>query len=146
MFDLFPRLAERRRQAAGTMSGGEQQMVTIARALMLGPRLLLLDEPSLRLAPLVAVEVFAWLREVNAESISILLVEQNVRMAMELSTRTYVLELGRIVAAGPSGEVARDPTSRSSSSDCPAGRIDAIPATGNDGPVKGEESAARRRG
>jgi branched-chain amino acid transport system ATP-binding protein len=108
VFDLFPRLSERRHQEAGTMSGGEQQMLALGRAHMLGPRLLLLDEPSLGLAPRLVTELFARLREVNAEGISMLLVEQNVKMAMRLSARTYVLELGRIVAAGPSGKLAED--------------------------------------
>jgi branched-chain amino acid transport system ATP-binding protein len=108
VFELFPRLAERRHQQAGTMSGGEQQMLAIGRAHMLKPRLLLLDEPSLGLAPRLVAELFVRLREINEEGIAVVLVEQNVRMAMRQSTRTYVLELGRIVAAGASSELAAD--------------------------------------
>jgi branched-chain amino acid transport system ATP-binding protein len=101
VFDLFPRLAERRRQVAGTLSGGEQQMCAIGRALMSRPRLLLLDEPSLGLAPVTARTIFDNLRRLNAAGTTMLLVEQNVRRALELSHRAYVLENGRIALDGP---------------------------------------------
>ena len=113
VFSLFPRLSERERQKAGTMSGGEQQMLAIGRALMAQPKLLLLDEPSLGLAPLLAREIFAVVRRVNAEGVAILLVEQNVRGALRLAARGYVLETGRVVASGASDGLAVDPRIRS---------------------------------
>jgi branched-chain amino acid transport system ATP-binding protein len=108
MFRLFPRLEERSRQSAGTLSGGEQQMLAIARALMSRPRLLLLDEPSLGLAPLIVREIFAIIRELNREGMTILLVEQNARLAMQHSRRTYVLEAGQVTISGPSAELIDD--------------------------------------
>ena len=106
---LFPILARRREQRAGSMSGGEQQMLAIGRALMGGPRLLLLDEPSLGLAPLVVAQVFAALRALNAGGLSILLVEQNARQALAATHRAYVIEQGRVVHEGDSAALARDP-------------------------------------
>lgn len=100
MYGLFPRLEERQKQLAGTMSGGEQQMLAIARALMARPKLLLLDEPSMGLAPLVVKEIFAAIRQINEEGVSILLVEQNARMALATAHRGYVMETGRIVVHG----------------------------------------------
>jgi len=100
VYALFPRLAERKGQLAGTLSGGEQQMCAIGRGLMSLPRLLLLDEPSLGLAPVMVRLIFANLRRINAEGTAILLVEQNVRQALELSARAYVLESGRLVLSG----------------------------------------------
>ena len=97
VFHLFPRLLERRRQSAGTLSGGEQQMLAIGRALMSRPRLLLLDEPSLGLAPLLVREIFRTIREINGRGVTILLVEQNAHMALTVAGRGYVLETGRVV-------------------------------------------------
>ena len=104
-YQLFPRLAERSGQLAGTLSGGEQQMVAIARALMARPRLLLLDEPSLGLAPVVIDEVFDALVQIGAQGVSILLVEQDVERALSLATRAYLLVEGRVAAEGPSAEL-----------------------------------------
>ncbi len=109
VFDLFPILAERRAQRAGSLSGGQQQMLAIGRALMGGPRLLLLDEPSLGLAPLVVSQVFETLVALNKEGLTILLVEQNAKQALEVTNRAYVIEQGRIVKSGNSKELASDP-------------------------------------
>ena len=105
----FPRLAERREQLAGTLSGGEQQMLAIGRALMGRPRLLLLDEPSIGLSPIMVEKIFATLREVCAQGVTLLLVEQNARLAMALCERTVVLEHGRLTLEGASAELVRDP-------------------------------------
>ena len=109
VLDLFQRLSERRRQQAGTLSGGEQQMLAIGRALMSRPRLLLLDEPSLGLAPLLVHSIFTAIDAINKEGTTILLVEQNANAALKHSHRAYVLESGQIVMEGPSRELARDP-------------------------------------
>ncbi|MDS9469593.1 ABC transporter ATP-binding protein [Paracoccus sp. MBLB3053] len=109
IFSLFPRLAERRRQAVNTMSGGEQQMVAIARALMSAPDYLLLDEPSLGLAPVVTEELFAALAQIKARGLAILLIEQNVRLSLALASRAYLLTSGRMAGAGDSAAIAADP-------------------------------------
>jgi len=108
-FRMFPRLKERESQKAGTLSGGEQQMLAMARALMSRPRLLLLDEPSLGLAPLVVHTIFEAIDEIRGEGTTILLVEQNAHAALKHSDRAYVLETGRIVMEGPSKDLAADP-------------------------------------
>jgi branched-chain amino acid transport system ATP-binding protein len=105
VFDLFPRLAERKEQKAGTMSGGEQQMVAMGRALMARPKLLLLDEPSMGLAPIFVERIFEIVREINAQGTPILLVEQNALMALDAASRGYVLETGRIALEGPAREL-----------------------------------------
>lgn len=105
VFELFPRLYERRAQKAGTMSGGEQQMCAIGRALMARPRLLLLDEPSMGLAPIFVEKIFEIVREINAQGTPVLLVEQNALMALETAHRGYVMETGRITLDGPAGEL-----------------------------------------
>jgi branched-chain amino acid transport system ATP-binding protein len=109
---LFPVLRRRASQCAGTLSGGEQQMLAIARALMIRPRLLLLDEPSLGLAPLLAREIFRVIERINREGVTVLLVEQNARRALALAARGYVLETGRVVVSGPSAALAADPRIR----------------------------------
>jgi len=108
-FQMFPRLKEREAQKAGTLSGGEQQMLAIGRALMSQPRLLLLDEPSLGLAPLVVHTIFEAIDEIKSKGTTILLVEQNAHAALKHSDRAYVLETGRIVMEGPSAQLAADP-------------------------------------
>jgi branched-chain amino acid transport system ATP-binding protein len=112
VFAMFPQLAKRTRQKAGTLSGGEQQMCAIGRGLMARPRLLLLDEPALGLAPKLVREVFAALREIRKRGVTILLVEQNVPHALALADRAYVLETGRVTLSGRCSELARDPRVR----------------------------------
>ena len=112
MYSLFPRLKERRHQMAGTMSGGEQQMLAIARALMSRPRLLLLDEPSLGLAPLVVKQIFQILRELTAQGMTLFLVEQNARHALNLSDRAYVMVNGQIRLSGSGQALLNDPEVR----------------------------------
>ena len=109
VLDLFPRLAERRRQRVATMSGGERQMVAIGRALMSAPRLLMLDEPSLGLAPVLVAELFDALGRIGAAGMSLLVVEQNVRASLAIADRGYLLEAGRIVGEGPASRLADDP-------------------------------------
>ena len=105
MYTLFPRLAERRTQLAGTLSGGEQQMVALARALMSRPKLLMLDEPSMGLAPMMVAKIFETIREISAQGVSILLVEQNAKLALESAQRGYVLESGSITLSGDAKEL-----------------------------------------
>ena len=109
VFTYFPRLKERRHQQAGTLSGGEQQMLAVSRALMLRPKLLLLDEPSFGLAPLIVREIFGIMRAINkSENVSILLVEQNAAMALDLADRAYLIETGRVVLSGTSDEIKQN--------------------------------------
>ena len=108
VYERFPRLKERRRQLAGTLSGGEQQMLAVGRALMAKPKMILMDEPSMGLSPLLVKEIFAIIKEVNKRGITILLVEQNARMALSISNRAYVLETGDITIEGDAKELLND--------------------------------------
>lgn len=112
IYGLFPRLAERRSQLGGTLSGGEQQMLALARALMGRPRLLLLDEPSMGLAPLMVQKIYETIATIAAEGVTLLLVEQNANLALKVSHRAYVMESGAITLAGPSTDLANDPQVR----------------------------------
>ena len=109
VYDLFPRLEERKNQLSDTLSGGEQQMLAVGRALITGRELMLLDEPSMGLAPILVQDIFNILREINKQGTTILLVEQNANQALKLADRGYVLETGRIVLSGPSQELANNP-------------------------------------
>ena len=109
VYNLFPQLAERRRQAAATLSGGEQQMVAIGRALMARPRIVLLDEPSLGLAPMLVKEIFDLIREINRRAVTVLLVEQNARQALRIANWSYVLEKGRVTLSGQAKRLMEDP-------------------------------------
>lgn len=109
VLDIFPRLRERLRQNVGSMSGGEQQMVAIGRGLMSRPKLLVLDEPSLGLSPLLTDELFGLIRRLHGEGLSILLVEQNVLQSLNIATRAYVIEHGHVVLSGPAADLAEDP-------------------------------------
>lgn len=109
VFSIFPRLKERINQKAGTLSGGEQQMLAVGRAMMSARKLMLLDEPSMGLAPLLMMDVFAALKEINEEGTTILLVEQNARMALQFAQRGYVLETGSLILGGPSHELMENP-------------------------------------
>ena len=113
VYELFPRLKERVNQIAGTLSGGEQQMLAIGRALMTAPRLLLLDEPSMGLAPNLVLMIFDLIKSINRQGTTILLIEQNANMALSIAHRAYVLETGNIVIEGPARELARDPRVKS---------------------------------
>ncbi|MDW7712206.1 MAG: ABC transporter ATP-binding protein [Deferrisomatales bacterium] len=109
IYELFPVLAQRRGQLAGTLSGGEQQMLAIGRALMAGPKVLLLDEPSLGLAPLLVKTIFQTIRQINETGVTVVLVEQNARAALKLAHRGYVLEVGRVALEGPAADLLADP-------------------------------------
>ena len=108
-FDIFPRLRQRQRQFAGTLSGGEQQMLAIGRGLMAEPRLIIMDEPSLGLSPLLVDEVFALISRIAAEGLAVMLVEQNVVQSLDLAARAYVLENGTIAMSGPAATLKHDP-------------------------------------
>jgi branched-chain amino acid transport system ATP-binding protein len=112
VFELFPRLAERKKQLARTLSGGEQQMLAMGRALMSTPRLLLLDEPSMGLAPMLVEKIFEIIKEINKSGTTIMLVEQNAHMALSIANRAYVLETGKVVLQGGAAELAADPEVR----------------------------------
>ncbi|NYT66033.1 ABC transporter ATP-binding protein [Alcaligenaceae bacterium] len=112
VFELFPRMAERRKQSAGTLSGGEQQMLAMGRAMVSKPRLLLLDEPSMGLAPLLIDRIFEVVRTIASEGVTILLIEQNARLALETSSRGYVMESGTIILDGPSEQLLDNPKVR----------------------------------
>jgi branched-chain amino acid transport system ATP-binding protein len=109
VFSFFPRLAERQSQRAGTLSGGEQQMLAIGRGLMGEPELLMLDEPSLGLSPLLVEELFALIKSINAQGIALLLIEQNVVQSLDVAQRAYILDNGRFVLEGPAAELGKDP-------------------------------------
>src|SRR5260370_20437958 len=109
VFSIFPRLAERQAQRAGTLSGGEQQMLAIGRGLMADPELLILDEPSLGLSPLLVEELFALIKNINAQGIAVLLIEQNVVQSLEVAQRAYILDNGRFVLEGPAAQLGNDP-------------------------------------
>jgi branched-chain amino acid transport system ATP-binding protein len=109
VYTLFPRLKERERQKAGTMSGGEQQMLAIGRAVMARPKLLMLDEPSMGLAPILVQRIYETIAEINKQGVAILLVEQNANYALELARRGYVLETGRVALSGESATLRDDP-------------------------------------
>ena len=109
VYDLFPLLRERRAQAGGTLSGGEQQMLAIGRALMAAPKLLMLDEPSMGLAPMLVEKIFEIIKEINAQGTTILLVEQNANVALETSDRGYVLETGKVTLTGVAADLLKDP-------------------------------------
>lgn len=112
VYELFPRLAERKNQSGGTMSGGEQQMLAIGRALMAGPRVLLLDEPSMGLAPILVNQIFDIIKEINNRGTTVLLVEQNAQQALQLADRAYVLETGRVVKSAEASLLLDDPQVR----------------------------------
>jgi branched-chain amino acid transport system ATP-binding protein len=112
VYGLFPRLAERKTQFGGTMSGGEQQMLTIGRALMTNPKVLLLDEPSMGLAPMLVAQIFEIIKEINQRGTTVLLVEQNAHQALQLANRAYVLETGRVIKTAPAGDLLHDPEVR----------------------------------
>jgi branched-chain amino acid transport system ATP-binding protein len=112
VYEIFPRLRERSSQAAVTLSGGEQQMLAIGRGLMAEPRLMLLDEPTLGLAPVMALEIFALVRRLSAEGLTLLLAEQDVQRTLDVASHAYVVENGRIAAEGPAAEIAGDPRIR----------------------------------
>jgi branched-chain amino acid transport system ATP-binding protein len=109
VYDLFPRLAERKAQSGGTLSGGEQQMLAIGRALMARPKVLLLDEPSMGLAPMLVNQIFSIISEINRRGTTVLLVEQNAQQALQLADRAYVLETGRVVKSAPAHQLLTDP-------------------------------------
>ena len=120
VYTLFPRLKERRKQLAGTLSGGEQQMLAMGRALMGAPKLLMLDEPSLGLAPIIVADIFRTIGELRAAGVSVLLVEQNAQAALKIADRAYVMELGEFILSGPAKDIASQPARRGELSRLPA--------------------------
>jgi branched-chain amino acid transport system ATP-binding protein len=112
VYELFPRLAERKKQAGGTMSGGEQQMLAIGRALMTKPQVLLLDEPSMGLAPLLVLQIFSIIEEINRRGTTVLLVEQNAQQALQIAHRAYVIETGKMIKSAPAQDLLTDPEVR----------------------------------
>jgi len=112
VFSIFPRLSERQAQRAGTLSGGEQQMLAIGRGLMAEPELLLLDEPSLGLSPLLVEELFTLIKAIHAQGVALLLIEQNVVQSLEVAQRAYILDNGRFVLEGPAAKIEKDPALR----------------------------------
>jgi branched-chain amino acid transport system ATP-binding protein len=112
MYGLFPKLAERRRQAARTMSGGEQQMLALARGLMSRPRLLMLDEPSLGLAPVITAQLFQVIQQIRDNGVTIFIVEQNVQTTLQIADHAYVLDQGKVVLQGPGAMLAKEPRIR----------------------------------
>ncbi|MGI5168940.1 ABC transporter ATP-binding protein [Spirillospora sp. CA-253888] len=130
-YELFPRLAERKTQAAGTMSGGEQQMLAIGRALMSKPKVLLLDEPSMGLAPMLVQQIFTIIQEINRRGTTVLLVEQNAQQALQIAHRAYVLETGRVVKSAPASDLLDDPQVRAAYLGGDLGGADDAPAAGD---------------
>ncbi|MEU8302180.1 ABC transporter ATP-binding protein [Actinomadura sp. NPDC048955] len=144
-YELFPRLAERRKQMGGTMSGGEQQMLAIGRALMAKPKVLLLDEPSMGLAPMLVQQIFSIIQEINRRGTTVLLVEQNAQQALQIAHRAYVLETGRVVKSAPAAELLDDPEVRAAYLGGEMGD-GAAPAAGNAAPAAGDGAPAAEDG
>ncbi|MGW2310574.1 ABC transporter ATP-binding protein [Actinomadura luteofluorescens] len=140
-YELFPRLAERRKQMGGTMSGGEQQMLAIGRALMAKPKVLLLDEPSMGLAPMLVQQIFSIIQEINRRGTTVLLVEQNAQQALQIAHRAYVLETGRVVKSAPAAELLDDPEVRAAYLGGEMGDAGA-PAAGNAAPAARDAAPA----
>ncbi|GAA2272571.1 ABC transporter ATP-binding protein [Actinomadura luteofluorescens] len=140
-YELFPRLAERRKQMGGTMSGGEQQMLAIGRALMAKPKVLLLDEPSMGLAPMLVQQIFSIIQEINRRGTTVLLVEQNAQQALQIAHRAYVLETGRVVKSAPAAELLDDPEVRAAYLGGEMGD-GAAPAAGNAAPAARDAAPA----
>ncbi|MEV0666549.1 ABC transporter ATP-binding protein [Spirillospora sp. NPDC050365] len=147
-YELFPRLAERRKQMGGTMSGGEQQMLAIGRALMAKPKVLLLDEPSMGLAPMLVQQIFSIIQEINRRGTTVLLVEQNAQQALQIAHRAYVLETGRVVKSAPAAELLDDPEVRAAylggelGDGAAAATGAAAPAAGDAAPAAGDAAPA----
>ncbi|GAA4322527.1 branched-chain amino acid transport system ATP-binding protein [Actinomadura luteofluorescens] len=144
-YELFPRLAERRKQMGGTMSGGEQQMLAIGRALMAKPKVLLLDEPSMGLAPMLVQQIFSIIQEINRRGTTVLLVEQNAQQALQIAHRAYVLETGRVVKSAPAAELLDDPEVRAAYLGGEMGDA-AAPAAGNAAPAARDAAPAAEDG
>ncbi|SEF53918.1 amino acid/amide ABC transporter ATP-binding protein 2, HAAT family [Thermomonospora echinospora] len=141
VFELFPRLAERKNQAGGTMSGGEQQMLAIGRALMSRPKVLLLDEPSMGLAPMLIQQIFTIIEEINRRGTTVLVVEQNAQQALQLAHRAYVLETGRVLKSAPASELLDDPEVRAAYLGGGAGAAGGSGGSGDSGDSGGKAAA-----